>query len=115
MRADNDMVSCFEQCIQYGRSIPFQNAAVSPGRSEKNGPRASLLLGRGGVQSLFHFIHIGNANQLQFLLRQSPQLFKLSNLLHLILTREQNGVIVVNAKHAVECNIIGSVRNVNIP
>ena len=52
MRADNDMVSCFEQCIQYGRSIPFQNAAVSQ-EGASSTVRVSPAFFAGAASSLF--------------------------------------------------------------
>ncbi len=67
-----------------------------------------------GFQSFLHLIQIGDANNPELLFRKIPTLFKLTDLIYLILPGQQHHVIAIQPEHTVQGHIAGCVQNVHI-
>ena len=113
MRADDDVIPRRKQGVNDPAAVFFEDGALAPGRREQH--RALMLRQRRVcVQPREHIIHVRDADLDDLLGGQRAQLFERAHLLDLILTREQDGVIVVDAEHPVAADVAGRVRQVDV-
>ena len=114
VRPYDDVVACIEKILYHRLAVSYEKAGYAPRRCKKDRCLVRLRCGACSLDALHHLVHIGDADDPQFLLGKSAELLEFSYLIDLHLAREEYRIKIVELEHPVGCRISRSVHYVHI-